>query len=56
PPVGIGLFVGAKVAGITPEELLKAVIPFFLPLFAGLALISYVPAVTEWLPALIMDR
>lgn len=56
PPVGIGLFVGAKVAGITPEMLLKAVIPFFFPLFAGLALISYVPAVTEWLPALLMGR
>jgi tripartite ATP-independent transporter DctM subunit len=50
PPVGIGLFVGARVAGMRPEELLRAIVPFYLPLAAGLMVIAFVPAVTTWLP------
>ena len=56
PPMGIGLFVGGKVAGITPEAVFRATMPFLLPLFAGLAVISYVPWVTEWLPALVFHH
>ncbi len=56
PPMGIGLFVGGKVAGITPEAVFRATLPFMLPLLAGLAIISYVPWVTEWLPALVFQR
>ena len=56
PPMGIGLFVGGKVAGISPEAVFRATIPFFLPLLAGLAIISFVPWVTEWLPALVFQR
>lgn len=56
PPLGIGLFVGGKVAGIAPEAVFRATLPFFVPLIAGLAVISYVPFVTEWLPDLIFAR
>jgi tripartite ATP-independent transporter DctM subunit len=56
PPMGIGLFVAGKVAGISPESVLKASWPFFIPLLFGLAIISYVPWVTEWLPALVFSR
>src|SRR5690606_22313965 len=56
PPVGIGLFVAAKVANISSEAVLKASWPFFIPLLIGLLIISFVPWVTEWLPALIFDR
>ena len=56
PPMGIGLFVGGKVAGISPEAVFRATLPFFIPLLAGLAVISYVPWVTEWLPLLVFHR
>lgn len=56
PPIGIGLFVAAKVANISSEEVLKASWPFFIPLIAGLMIISFVPAVTEWLPSLVYAR
>ena len=56
PPVGIGLFVAARVANISTEAVLKASWPFFIPLLAGLAIISYVPWVTEWLPSLVFGR
>lgn len=54
PPVGIGLFVGGKVAGLRPEQMLRSIIPFYLPLLAGLMIIAFVPAVTTWLPNLVM--
>ncbi|HEV7276811.1 MAG TPA: TRAP transporter large permease [Devosiaceae bacterium] len=56
PPVGIGLFVAARVANISSEAVLRASWPFFIPLLAGLAIISYVPWVTEWLPGLVFGR
>ena len=56
PPMGIGLFVAGKVAGISAEAVLRASWPFFIPLLAGLAIISYVPWVTEWLPHLVFGR
>ena len=39
PPLGIGLFVAARVARITPEQVLSATWPFFIPLFAGLLIV-----------------
>jgi tripartite ATP-independent transporter DctM subunit len=50
PPLGIGLFVAARVARITPEQVLKATWPFFIPLFGGLIIVSAFPALSLWLP------
>jgi len=50
PPLGIGLFVAARVARITPEQVLSATWPFFIPLFGGLVIISAVPELSLWLP------
>ena len=50
PPLGIGLFVAARVARITPEQVLSATWPFFIPLFGGLMIISAVPQLSLWLP------
>lgn len=50
PPVGTGLFVGAGVARVRVETAIKALGPFYLLLFAVLLLITYVPALTMWLP------
>jgi tripartite ATP-independent transporter DctM subunit len=56
PPMGIGLFVAASVAGTTPERVLVAILPFFIPLLIGLVLICVVPELTLWLPNLVFDR
>jgi tripartite ATP-independent transporter DctM subunit len=53
PPMGIGLFVAARVAGITPEAVLKASWPFFIPLLASLAIISAFPNLSLWLPTVV---
>ena len=53
PPMGIGLFVAARVADTTPEVVLKATLPFFAPLLLGLLIVSVFPQLTLWLPDLV---
>lgn len=50
PPVGMVLFVLQKVARISFERTVKAVLPWMIPLFATLILITYVPSLVLWLP------
>lgn len=52
PPVGMCLFLTAKVADISTVSLIKEVIPFLIILFAVLILITYVPATVTFLPGL----
>ena len=52
PPVGSVLFVGSAVGKIKIEALVEAMYPFFGVLLALLALVTYVPALTLWLPRL----
>ena len=53
PPMGIGLFVAARVARVTPEQVLRAILPFLVPLVAGLLVITAFPQLTLWLPNLV---
>jgi len=53
PPMGIGLFVAARVADIPPERVLRATLPFFAPLLLGLLIVSAFPQLTLWLPDLV---
>ncbi len=53
PPMGIGLFVAARVADISPERVLRATLPFFVPLLTGLFIVSAFPQLTLWLPDLV---
>jgi tripartite ATP-independent transporter DctM subunit len=52
PPVGIVVFILARVAGISFEEAVKGVLPFMVPLLAVLMLVTYVPEVVMFLPTL----
>ena len=54
PPVGAVLFVGAAVGKVTIENTVKALLPFYLALFMVLMLVTYVPAISLWLPNLML--
>jgi TRAP-type C4-dicarboxylate transport system permease large subunit len=54
PPMGIGLYVMMGVIDIKFETLVRACLPFFIPLLACLLLFTYVPQCTLWLPNLLM--
>ncbi|RPH45878.1 MAG: TRAP transporter large permease [Burkholderiales bacterium] len=53
PPVGMVLFVLAKVSRLGFEETVKAVLPWMIPLFATLIIITFFPSVVLWLPKLL---
>jgi tripartite ATP-independent transporter DctM subunit len=56
PPVGVVLYVTAKVANVPFERMAYAVLPYLVPLFAVLALITLWPALTTALPDLLLRR
>jgi tripartite ATP-independent transporter DctM subunit len=52
PPVGPTLFVGCAVGKVTMEQLSKELWPFYGAMCAALLLVTYVPAISLWLPGL----
>jgi tripartite ATP-independent transporter DctM subunit len=56
PPVGVVLYVTAKVANVPFERMARAVLPYLVPLLAVLVLITVWPAVTTLLPSLLLGR
>jgi len=56
PPVGVVLFVTAKVAGVPFDRLARATLPYLWALIAVLALITVWPAATTFLPHLLLDK
>ena len=53
PPVGMVLFVLARVSGLTVEACARATLPFLLPLLVSLGIVTFMPAVSLWLPSLV---
>jgi tripartite ATP-independent transporter DctM subunit len=53
PPVGMVLYVLTRVANISFEQCVRACGPFIIPLVMVLALITFIPFITLWLPTLI---
>jgi tripartite ATP-independent transporter DctM subunit len=54
PPVGIVLFVVARVAKLPFEVVTRATAPFLVPLIAVLVLITLFPELVLWLPRLVL--
>jgi tripartite ATP-independent transporter DctM subunit len=53
PPVGMVLFVLARVARVSVERVAAAVYPFLLPLVVVLLVITYFPDLVMWLPTVL---
>jgi C4-dicarboxylate transporter DctM subunit len=50
PPVGINLYVLSMVSSLKVQEIVRAMLPFFIFLLCGLALMTYDPIFSTWLP------
>ena len=50
PPVGTCLFIGCGVGKTSIAKVLKPLLPIFVAMAIGLLLITYVPALSTWLP------
>ena len=50
PPMGMVLFVLARVAKLSVERTTMAILPWLIPLLGSLVILTYVPAISMWLP------
>jgi tripartite ATP-independent transporter DctM subunit len=55
PPVGTTQFVGCAIGGVSVGTVMKTIWPFYGALIAALALVTYVPAFSLWLPKLLLE-
>ncbi|MFO1317125.1 MAG: TRAP transporter large permease [Burkholderiales bacterium] len=54
PPVGTCLFVGCSIGKIRIEDTVRTIWPFYLAMFVALMFVTYVPAVSLWVPKLLL--
>jgi TRAP-type C4-dicarboxylate transport system permease large subunit len=55
PPMGMVLFVLARVAKLSVERTTVAILPWLVPLLGSLAIITYFPSLVLWLPKLVFN-
>ncbi|MDT8893077.1 TRAP transporter large permease [Halomonas sp. I1] len=53
PPVGMVLYVLSRVSGISFEKCMRGTLPFLVPLVIALLLVTFIPAISLWLPTLV---
>jgi TRAP-type C4-dicarboxylate transport system permease large subunit len=53
PPVGTTQFVGCAIGEISVGQVMRTILPFYGALFVALAVVTYVPSFSTWLPTLI---
>jgi tripartite ATP-independent transporter DctM subunit len=53
PPVGPTLAVGCAIGKVTMEAVSRSILPFYIPLLIVLLLVTYIPALSLWLPHLL---
>jgi C4-dicarboxylate transporter, DctM subunit len=56
PPVGLNLFVASGISGQSLGKVVRASVPWFFALLVGLIVLTYVPAISLWLPHLMYGR
>ena len=54
PPMGLQLFALTDIAKIPFDRVVRATIPFYIPLLIVLLLITFIPDLVVWLPKLLM--
>ncbi|UQG59330.1 TRAP transporter large permease [Marinobacter sp. M3C] len=53
PPVGMVLYVLSRVSNISFENCMRGTLPFLIPLVVSLLLVTFIPAISLWLPTLV---
>ena len=56
PPVGIALFVACSVARTRLEHVFLPLMPYLLAMVAALLLVTFIPSLSVWLPAVLAGR
>lgn len=53
PPVGLNLFVASGISGLSLMDVFRGAAPFMIIMLTGLALVTYIPVISLWIPKLI---
>lgn len=53
PPVGVNLYVACNIANLSLTDISKSVVPFLIASIVALILITYIPALSLWLPGVL---
>jgi tripartite ATP-independent transporter DctM subunit len=56
PPMGLALYLVSDIAKVTMKEVLREMRPYYVPLAVTLLLITYLPALTTWIPRLALGN
>jgi len=56
PPVGPPLAVGCAIGKVSMEAVSRSILVFYIPMLIVLGLVTYIPALTLWLPALLLGK
>ena len=53
PPVGTTQFVGCAIGEVSVEQVMKSILPFYGALFAVMAVVTYIPWFSLWIPTML---
>jgi len=56
PPMGLAVFLVGDIAKVSMKEVVKVMMPYYIPLGITLLLITYVPGITTWIPTWALAR
>jgi tripartite ATP-independent transporter DctM subunit len=56
PPVGPTLAVGCAIGKVSMEAVSRSIMVFYIPMLIVLGLVTYIPALTLWLPHLLLGK
>ncbi len=53
PPVGVLLFIAQDIAGVPFSKMVRAMLPYYVPLFAAVVIIALFPGLSLWIPDMV---
>ncbi len=54
PPVGLNRFVTSGITGMSLVQVVRAALPWLMILLVFLIIVTYIPAISTWLPTMLM--
>lgn len=56
PPVGVLLYIAQDIAGIPFGKMVRAMIPYYIPLFSAIVIIAVFPQLSLWIPNMVFGN
>ena len=56
PPVGVLLYIAQDIAGIPFGKMVRAMVPYYIPLFSAIVIIAVFPQLSLWIPNMVFGN